>query len=95
MLSKNLELGQGDLTVSSKINLNEMEDIENIDKSPLFKPEVKSPLFKADSATLSFYASKDGKISVSYQGWDASKTVLEGQQFVITWGPQGVEGRIV
>jgi len=32
---------------------------------------------------------------VSYQGWDQSKTVLEGQQFVISWGPQGVEGRIV
>jgi hypothetical protein len=27
-------------------------------------------LFKADSATLSFYATKDGKVSVSYQGWD-------------------------
>ena len=26
---------------------------------------------------------------------DAAKTVLKGQQFVITWGPQGVEGRIV
>ena len=37
------------------------------------------PLFKADSATLSFYAAKDGKISVSYQGWDQSKTVLAGQ----------------
>jgi hypothetical protein len=29
-----------------------------------------------DNATLSFYATKDGKISVSYQGWDATKTVL-------------------
>ena len=37
-----------------------------------------APLFKADNATLSFYATKDGKISVSYQGWDQSKTVLEG-----------------
>jgi hypothetical protein len=27
-----------------------------------------APLFKADNATLSFYATKDGKISVSYQG---------------------------
>jgi hypothetical protein len=44
----------------------------------------KQPLF-----ALSFYATKDGKISVSYQGWDASKTVLKGQQFVISWGPQG------
>jgi len=29
------------------------------------------PLFKADSATLAFSASKDGKLSVNYQGWDA------------------------
>jgi len=49
-----------------------------------------APLFKADSATLSFYATKDGKISVSYQGWDASKTVLEWQQFVLgTAGGRG------
>jgi hypothetical protein len=32
-----------------------------------------APLFKADNATLSFYATRDGKISVSYQGWDATK----------------------
>jgi hypothetical protein len=38
-----------------------------------------SPLFKCDSATLSFYASKDGKITVSFSGWDASKVVLEDQ----------------
>jgi hypothetical protein len=37
-----------------------------------------APLFKADSATLSFYATKDGKITVSYQGWDQSKVVLDG-----------------
>ena len=36
------------------------------------------PLFKADSATLAFYASKDGKLTVTYQGWDASKGVLGG-----------------
>jgi hypothetical protein len=36
------------------------------------------PLFKADSATLSFYATKDGKVSVSYQGWDQNKVVLDG-----------------
>ena len=39
-----------------------------------------SPLFEADAATLSFYASKTGAISVSYQGWDASKVVLEGRR---------------
>ena len=36
------------------------------------------PLFKADAATLSFYGSNTGAVSVSYQGWDASKVVLEG-----------------
>ena len=41
------------------------------------------PLFKADAATLSFYASKTGAISVSYQGWDASKVVLEGGGAVV------------
>ena len=34
-----------------------------------------APLFKADSVTFSFYATKDG--------------VLDGQQFVISWWPQG------
>ena len=57
--------------------------------------EETAPLFKADSATLSFYATKDGKISVSYQGWDQSKTVLAGQQFVVTWSQGQVEARIV
>ena len=28
-------------------------------------------------ATLSFYATKDGRITVTYQGWDQSKVVLE------------------
>jgi hypothetical protein len=35
-------------------------------------------LFKADNATLSFYATKDGRITVTYQGWDQSKVVLDG-----------------
>ena len=38
---------------------------------------------------------RDGKVSVSYQGWDATRTVLDGQRFVISWGPQGMEGRII
>jgi hypothetical protein len=41
------------------------------------------PLFEADAATLSFYGSKTGAISVSYQGWDASKVVLEGGGAVV------------
>jgi hypothetical protein len=32
------------------------------------------------SITLSFYSTKDGKISVSYQGWDQSKTGLRGTE---------------
>ena len=28
---------------------------------------------------ISFYATKDGKISVTIRGWDQSKTVLAGQ----------------
>jgi hypothetical protein len=45
---------------------------------PVQQPPEIAPLFKADNATLSFYATKDGKISINYQGWDQSKTVLEG-----------------
>jgi hypothetical protein len=32
------------------------------------KPHETSPLFKADSATLSFYADKTGKLSVKLPG---------------------------
>jgi hypothetical protein len=53
------------------------------------------PLFKADKATLAFSATKDGKVTVTYQGWEDHKVVLKGQRFVVTCGPQGVEGRIV
>jgi hypothetical protein len=28
-------------------------------------------------ATLSFYATKDGKISISFSGWDSNKVALE------------------
>jgi hypothetical protein len=37
------------------------------------------PLLKADTATLTFSASKDGKNCVTYAGWEDTKTVLEGQ----------------
>jgi hypothetical protein len=46
-------------------------------------------LFKCDSATLSFYASKDGKISVSLSGCDGSKVVLEDQAFEVSWETTG------
>jgi hypothetical protein len=44
-------------------------------KRPL--PPFIPPLFKSDSAVLSFSATKDGKLNVNYQGWDAGKVVLE------------------
>jgi hypothetical protein len=37
-----------------------------------------SPLFKSDSATRPFYASKDGKITVNFSGWEQNRVVLEG-----------------
>jgi hypothetical protein len=47
------------------------------------------PLFKADAATLSFYGSKDGKVSVSYQGWNSANVVQEGRVFeVSSYGSQ-------
>ena len=49
------------------------------------QPTEIAPLFKADNATLSFYVTKDGKISVSWQGWDQSA----GQQL---W-PRGARGK--
>jgi hypothetical protein len=36
------------------------------------------PLFKCDSSTLSFYTPKDGKISMSFSGWEQNRAVLEG-----------------
>ena len=42
------------------------------------KPEPLPPLFKADSATLAFYATKDGKLNVTYQGWESGKVVPGG-----------------
>jgi hypothetical protein len=53
-----------------------------------------APLLKAETATLAFSASKDGKLRVVYAGWDDAKVALEGQEFVVTAGPQGVEARI-
>ena len=49
----------------------------------------------ADPALFHANPSADGELSVSYQGWDATKTVLDGQQFVVTWGQGQVEARIV
>ena len=35
------------------------------------KPEPLPALFTADSATVAYYAKKDGKLTVSYQGCEA------------------------
>jgi hypothetical protein len=52
------------------------------------------PLLTAETAVLSFSASKDGKLRVNYLNWDDAKVALAGQEFVVTVGPQGVEARI-
>ena len=50
------------------------------------------PLFKADRRKVLAFEPKDGKIIVNYAGWDVA---LEGQDFVVSLGPQGLEGRIM
>ena len=47
------------------------------------------PLFKADTATLTFSKQANGQVRVVYAGWDDNKVVLEGQVFEV---PLGVEG---
>ena len=53
------------------------------------------PLFKADRRTVLAFEPKDGKIIVSYANWGENKVALEGQDFVVSLGPQGLEGRIL
>ena len=53
------------------------------------------PLLKADRVTLAVEATKDGKLRVTYQGWDDAKVVLPGQRFELVCGDQGVEARIL
>ena len=51
------------------------------------------PLFKCDSSTLSFYASKDGKISMSFSGWEQNRVVLKGAKPLRRdWVLNGVAG---
>ena len=38
---------------------------------------------------------KEGKLRVTYVGWDDAKVVLDGQVLELRWGPQGVEARIL
>jgi hypothetical protein len=46
----------------------------------------------ADSATLSFYATKDGKITVSYQGWDQARLCSTGNSS--PWAAGGRGGHV-
>lgn len=55
-----------------------------------------SPLFRADTATLTFAAQKDGKIRViSHCIAKDYLSVAPGETFEVRLGPQGVEGRVV
>lgn len=54
-----------------------------------------SPLFRCDSATLTFAAQKDGKIRVTGHCIPDYLSVAPGHAFEVRWGPQGVEGRVV
>jgi hypothetical protein len=54
-----------------------------------------APLFKADNATLSFYATKDDKISVTIRAGTRARLCLRGKQFVLNWGPQRLAARII
>ena len=49
----------------------------------------------ADNATLSFYATKDGKISVTIRAGTRARLCLRGKQFVLNWGPQRLAARII
>src|SRR6516162_6602573 len=46
-----------------------------------------APLFKADSATLSFYATKSGRITVTYQGLGSKQGCA--RRVTVRHGPQG------
>src|SRR6516162_3389543 len=48
----------------------------------------------ADNATLSFYATKDGKISVTIRAGTRARLCLRCKQFVLNWGPQRLAARI-
>lgn len=58
-------------------------------------PAAIPPLFKADTATLTFAKQADGKIRVNYASWEDAKVVQPGEVFELRWGKQGVEGRII
>lgn len=39
----------------------------------------KSPVLRADTATLTLSVATDGKLRVAYQGWDDPKVLLPGE----------------
>ena len=50
-------------------------------------------LLTAESIMLGVRHEKEGKLRVTYVGWDDAKVVLDGQVLELLWGPQGVEAR--
>jgi len=52
-------------------------------------------LLTAESIMLGVRHEKEGKLRVTYAGWDDAKVVLDGQVLELRWGPQGVEARIL
>ena len=52
-------------------------------------------LLTAESIMLGVRHEKEGKLRVTYVGWDDAKVVLDGQVLELRWGPQGVEARIL
>ena len=43
----------------------------------------------AESIMLGVRHEKEGKLRVTYAGWDDAKVVLDGQVLELRWGPQG------
>src|SRR5438067_10863429 len=52
-------------------------------------------LLTAESIMLGVRHETEGKLRVTYAGWDDAKVVLDGQVLELRWGPQGVEARIL
>ena len=57
-------------------------------------PSAVPPLFKGDSRVTLAFTVDHGKIRVAYKGWPDPKVLLADEPFVVSLGPQGLEGRI-
>jgi hypothetical protein len=54
--------------------------------------QIIPPLFKADTATVTFSRLPDGKIRVNYAGWEALRASRQGGVTEVPGGPEGAEG---